>query len=90
MERLAARACERLGQADGARAGNAARRPPRHFQSWSVQDFLSATKNVIEDMLFIPGAIDTCVSCEKSKAPLNASHGDSSAMFDEVEESAAD
>ena len=84
MERLAARATECLGQSDGAGSGNAAHRPPQHFQSWSVNQFLTSVANIIEELEIVPGVVDTCVNCGCPKEPLNASHGDSSAMFDEV------
>ena len=68
-ERLAARATECLGQADGARSGNPARRPPRHFQSWTVNDSVGDLTRILQDLVFLPGLVDTCVKCGGPKGP---------------------
>lgn len=84
-ERLAARGIERVAQEDGPGPASTTK-PPVHSQVWSCEEFVTALTRRLENLEFIREFIFVCVSCGKEKAPINASHGDSSAMFDEIQE----
>ena len=55
-----------------------------------MNQFLTSLVNIREELEIVSGAGDTCVACKGPKEPLNAAHGDSSAMFDEVLETKED
>lgn len=88
-EQLAARASECIGKADGTHPGDARGRRPHHCQVRSCEEFMTATRNILEQLIYIPGLVDTCAACGGPKGPTSVAHGDSSAMFDEVEEDEA-
>lgn len=89
LERRAARAVERIGQADGPGPGCVYDIPPQHFQCWTCIEFLQAVTKSIEGLTLVPAYLFTCVDCGGDKEPVNLGHGDSSAMFDEVVEAVA-
>ena len=83
---MAARCVECLGQHDG-RGPAVLKEPtqdPDHFQCWSMDSAILALRWGITDLAFEIEFLDQCAVCSEPKPLVSFSHGDSSAMYDEI------
>ena len=60
---------------------------PSHFQVWTCDQMIQAIHLGFKQLKFVPAFLGTCADCGKSKPLITGAHGDSSQMFDEIEES---
>ena len=87
-ETVAARAIEKMAQDE--KVGPSKKGVEyEHFQVWSCDEFVSAVQFAFSELRVIPQFLGCCIECGKAKDVFSLAHGDSSNMFDEVEESEA-
>lgn len=88
VERLAARCIQHMAQVESPGPGDSAGRAPSHFQARSCIGVTSRLERIMRGAIFPLEYVGVCIMCGGPKHPWGLSHGDSSAMFDEAQESA--
>lgn len=82
-ERCAARALDAIGRDE---QGPGTHLPALHYQVYSCDEFVKALSSAFQNLILVPAFLSTCIQCEGHKPPISIAHGDSSQMYDEVDE----